>query len=322
MTEIGSALCSADALLVHLQDSPLFEITLPSKIQAYLAMGRPIIMAVRGDAARLLEQTDAGIACIPEDAPSIAAAVERLVDIGQERRDEMGRNWRKVLPAGARPVRRGEKVRTGFSRCDGSREAIMAKRFFDLSVAIVGLLVIWPIILLLALLVRLRLGSPVFFRQTRPGMHGKLFEMVKFRSMTDARDATGNVLPDADRLPPFGKFLRSSSLDELPELINVIKGDMSLVGPRPLLVRYLGRYTPEQARRHEVKPGITGWAQINGRNAISWEEKFNLDVWYVDHQSFWLDLKILWMTFAKVFKREGICQEGQATMERFRGTVE
>ncbi|MGE0918628.1 sugar transferase [Trichlorobacter lovleyi] len=198
----------------------------------------------------------------------------------------------------------------------------MAKRFFDLSVAIVGLLVIWPIILLLALLVRLRLGSPVFFRQTRPGMHGKLFEMVKFRSMTDARDATGNVLPDADRLPPFGKFLRSSSLDELPELINVIKGDMSLVGPRPLLVRYLGRYTPEQARRHEVKPGITGWAQINGRNAISWEEKFNLDVWYVDHQSFWLDLKILWMTFAKVFKREGICQEGQATMERFRGTVE
>lgn len=196
----------------------------------------------------------------------------------------------------------------------------MAKRFFDLSVAIVGLLVIWPIILLLALLVRLRLGSPVFFRQTRPGMNGKLFEMVKFRSMTDARDATGNVLPDADRLPPFGKFLRSSSLDELPELINVLKGDMSLVGPRPLLVRYLDRYTPEQARRHEVKPGITGWAQVNGRNAISWEEKFEFDVWYVENQSLWLDVKILWMTLAKVFRQEGISQAGQETMEEFRGS--
>ena len=194
------------------------------------------------------------------------------------------------------------------------------KRLFDLIAAIAGLLLILPLMLLLVLMVRYKLGSPVLFRQIRPGQHGRPFNMIKFRSMTDARDAEGNLLPDADRLPPFGRFLRSSSLDELPELINVLKGDMSLVGPRPLLMQYLDRYTPEQARRHEVKPGITGWAQVNGRNAISWEEKFQLDVWYVNNRSLLLDLKILWMTLKKVFIREGISQDGQATMEEFKGT--
>jgi sugar transferase EpsL len=197
---------------------------------------------------------------------------------------------------------------------------VIQKRFFDLIATIAGLLCIWPLLLVLALLVRRKHGSPVLFRQVRPGLFGKPFKMYKFRTMTDERDTAGNLLPDEKRLTRFGKFLRSTSLDELPELINVLKGEMSLVGPRPLLMEYLDRYTPEQARRHEVRPGITGWAQVNGRNAISWEEKFKLDVWYVDNRSLWLDIRILWMTFVKVFKREGISQAGQATMERFVGT--
>lgn len=193
------------------------------------------------------------------------------------------------------------------------------KRFFDLFLTCSGLLVIWPLVLLLAVLVRFKLGSPVFYCQQRPGLNGRPFMMYKFRTMTDDRDSGGNLLPDRERLTRFGIFLRGSSLDELPELINVLNGDMSLVGPRPLLMHYLPLYSPEQARRHEVRPGITGWAQVNGRNAISWEDKFKLDVWYIDNQSFWLDLKILWMTFNKVFKREGISQEGQATMSEFKG---
>ncbi|GAB6081143.1 sugar transferase [Desulfuromonas carbonis] len=196
----------------------------------------------------------------------------------------------------------------------------MTKRLFDFIATAIGISLTGIVLLLLSLLVRVKHGSPVLFRQTRPGLRGRPFEMYKFRTMTNDRDFAGNLLPDDQRLTPFGKFLRSTSLDELPELINVLKGDMSLVGPRPLLMEYLDRYTPEQARRHEVRPGITGWAQVNGRNAISWEEKFKLDVWYVDNRSLWLDIKILWMTFAKVFKREGISQEGQATMEKFMGT--
>ena len=197
----------------------------------------------------------------------------------------------------------------------------MLKRAFDVAATLAGVVVLWPIILALVLLVRRRLGTPVFFCQQRPGISGRPFMMYKFRTMTDARDANDVLLPDAVRLTSFGRFLRSSSLDELPELINVLKGNMSLVGPRPLLMEYLPLYTHEQARRHNVRPGITGWAQVNGRNAISWEEKFKLDVWYVDNQSFLLDLKILWLTIKKVFIREGISQEGQATMEKFTGSV-
>lgn len=195
------------------------------------------------------------------------------------------------------------------------------KRIFDLVATLSGLFLVLPLGLILTLLVRQMLGSPVLFRQTRPGRGGRPFTMYKFRTMTDARDASGILLPDEQRLTVLGRFLRSSSLDELPELINVLKGEMSLVGPRPLLMEYLPLYSAEQSRRHEVLPGITGWAQVNGRNAISWDEKFSLDVWYVDNRSFWLDLKILWMTLYKVFKREGISQEGQATMERFRGNA-
>jgi sugar transferase EpsL len=193
------------------------------------------------------------------------------------------------------------------------------KRIFDLILIIPALVVLVPVLAAAALVVRIKLGSPVLFRQMRPGFQGKPFELYKFRTMTDARGHDGALLPDAARLTRFGQFLRAASLDELPELLNVLKGDMSLVGPRPLLMQYLDRYTLEQARRHEAKPGITGWAQVNGRNALTWEEKFKLDVWYVDNQSFWLDIKIIFMTIWKILKREGINQQGQATMEEFKG---
>jgi lipopolysaccharide/colanic/teichoic acid biosynthesis glycosyltransferase len=193
------------------------------------------------------------------------------------------------------------------------------KRLFDLVVVVLSAPVWGAVTLLLILLVRRRLGSPALFRQVRPGLHGRPFTMVKFRTMTDARDAGGHLLPDADRLTPFGRLLRSTSLDELPELWNVLKGDMSLVGPRPLLMDYLPLYTPEQARRHEVRPGITGWAQVNGRNAVAWPDRFRLDVWYVDHRSLRLDMRIIWLTLVRVFQRHGVSAEGEATMSRFTG---
>jgi len=190
---------------------------------------------------------------------------------------------------------------------------------FDLALTIPALILLSPILLIVALIVRFKLGSPILFKQMRPGLHAKPFALYKFRTMTDKRGGDGQLLPDAERLTRFGRFLRASSLDELPELFNVLKGDMSLVGPRPLLMQYLPRYTPVQARRHEAKPGITGWAQVNGRNAITWEEKFKLDVWYVDNWSLWLDIKIIAMTVWKILKREGISQPGQATMAEFKG---
>jgi lipopolysaccharide/colanic/teichoic acid biosynthesis glycosyltransferase len=193
------------------------------------------------------------------------------------------------------------------------------KRLFDFSVSVVALLLLSPALLLLAILVRVKFGTPIFFTQTRPGLYGQAFKMIKFRTMTHARGADGALLPDAERLTRFGGFLRATSVDELPELWNVLWGDMSLVGPRPLLMEYLPLYSPEQARRHDVRPGITGWAQVNGRNAISWDEKFTLDVWYVDHQSFWLDMKIMLLTVKRVFQRHGISADGEVTMSRFTG---
>lgn len=198
----------------------------------------------------------------------------------------------------------------------------MLKRGFDIAVSAIALVLFSPLILILALLVRSRLGSPVLFRQKRPGLHGYAFHMVKFRTMIDARGDDGTLLPDEERLPPFGRWLRSTSLDELPELWNVLRGDMSLVGPRPLLMDYLPRYSPWQARRHETRPGVTGWAQVNGRNALSWPEKFNLDVWYVDNRSFWLDLRILFLTVLSVLRRDGISATGEATMPGFQGNEE
>lgn len=198
----------------------------------------------------------------------------------------------------------------------------MAKRTFDFSVSLLLVAVLFPLLMITAVLVQKKMGSPVFFKQVRPGLKGEPFIMYKFRTLTDVRDEKGDFLPDSQRMTRFGSILRKSSLDELPELINVLKGDMSLVGPRPLLMQYLDRYTPEQARRHDVKPGITGWAQVNGRNLLSWPEKFNLDVWYVDHHSFLLDVKILILTFISVFRSHGINQDGQATAEEFMGNID
>jgi lipopolysaccharide/colanic/teichoic acid biosynthesis glycosyltransferase len=196
----------------------------------------------------------------------------------------------------------------------------LSKRILDILAALLGLILLSPLLVVLSLLVAVKLGRPIFFKQRRPGYHGQIFQLYKFRSMRHAVDADGNLLPDAERLTSFGRFLRSNSLDELPELFNVLRGEMSLVGPRPLLVQYLDRYTPEQARRHNVLPGLTGWAQINGRNALTWEEKFRLDVWYADHWSFGLDIKILALTVGKVLKREGISAPGEATMQEFMGS--
>ena len=197
--------------------------------------------------------------------------------------------------------------------------ARLIKSFLDKSAAAIALLIFSPLILIIAIAIYRQMGSPIIFVQPRPGKDGKIFQFYKFRTMTDGKDAVGNLLPDEVRLTPLGKWVRETSVDELPQLWNILKGDMSFVGPRPLLVRYLDRYTPEQARRHEVKPGITGWAQVNGRNAISWEEKFNYDVWYIDNWSLWLDLKILFLTVLKVLQRQGINQPGRATMEEFKG---
>ena len=193
------------------------------------------------------------------------------------------------------------------------------KRFIDIVGATAGLIFFSPILAIAALLILLRMGAPILFRQIRPGLQGRPFQMVKFRTMLDATDRNGNPLPDAERLTGLGKYLRSTSIDELPGLWNVLKGEMSLVGPRPLLMEYLPLYSPEQSRRHQVRPGVTGWAQINGRNALSWDDKFALDVWYVDNQSLGLDAKILWLTMRKVVKRDGISADGEATMPKFTG---
>lgn len=195
----------------------------------------------------------------------------------------------------------------------------MLKRFFDLLCSALALLLLWPVLLVVFILVRVKLGSPALFRQQRPGLHGRPFMMIKFRTMLDALDVHGEPLPDDVRLTRFGRLLRATSLDELPELWNVFKGDMSLVGPRPLLMEYLPLYNAEQARRHGVRPGITGWAQINGRNAVGWKQKFELDTWYVDNRTFWLDISILLLTVRKVLVREGISAEGQVTMSKFSG---
>ncbi len=195
----------------------------------------------------------------------------------------------------------------------------LSKRILDLIVALSGVVILSPVILLVAILVRIFLGTPILFRQTRPGYKGRPFTVYKFRSMTDERDSQGNLLSDEVRLTLLGRFLRASSLDELPELVNVLRGEMSFIGPRPLLMQYLSLYSPEQMRRHDVHPGLTGWAQVNGRNAIDWQTRFALDVWYVDHWSFWLDVKIILMSLWKVIRHEGINQAGQATTEYFRG---
>jgi sugar transferase EpsL len=195
----------------------------------------------------------------------------------------------------------------------------VSKRLFDLAFSLAGVILLSPFLLIIAILIWVKTGRPILYKQQRPGYKGKPFAIYKFRTMTDKHDPAGNLLPDSKRLTALGRFLRSTSLDEFPEIFNILKGDMSWVGPRPLLMQYLGRYSKEQMRRHDVLPGVTGWAQVNGRNTLSWQEKFRLDVWYVDHWRFWLDIQILWMSVWKVLRREGISQDGHATAEEFMG---
>lgn len=337
LEEVGRIFAISDALLVHLADDPLFSITIPSKIQAYMYAGRPILCGIRGDAADLVQQANAGLSFAPEDPNSLVAAIQKLRSMPADDRERMGACGRTyyqkhlALSAGveqleavfektvARPAVSGREVETKRAQT-ATWSYCFWKRLLDVVGASAGLLLLSPLLLFLAIAIRWTMGAPVLFRQRRPGLHGQPFTMYKFRTMSDRRGADGSLLPDHQRLSSFGKFLRASSLDELPELFNVLCGEMSLVGPRPLLMQYLDRFTPEQARRHEAKPGITGWAQIQGRNSISWDEKFRLDIWYVDHPSIWLDIKILFRTLWTVIHRQGVNANSDVTMPEFMGS--
>jgi lipopolysaccharide/colanic/teichoic acid biosynthesis glycosyltransferase/glycosyltransferase involved in cell wall biosynthesis len=324
--QIGDIFAAADGLVLHLIDDPLFEITIPSKTQFYMAMGRPILIGVRGEAADMVTDAGAGLAVPPGDVEAMARAMIALARMPADTRAGMGARARRAYDdhygfdraTAATADLIGQVLGEGHPR---PVRAMPLKRAVDVAVSAVALVLLSPLLLATALAVRLRLGAPVLFRQVRPGLHGRPFEMVKFRTMRDALGPDGSPRPDAERLTPFGRWLRSTSLDELPELWNVLKGDMSLVGPRPLLMEYLPLYSAQQARRHEVRPGITGWAQVNGRNAIGWDEKFALDVWYVDHRSLRMDIAILGKTATKALRREGINADGAATMTRFTGPV-
>ncbi|WP_426245542.1 sugar transferase [Nocardioides sp. LHG3406-4] len=304
-SEIGEVLAAADALLVHLKDDPLFEITIPSKIQAYLLIGKPLLMGVRGDAAAMVEAAEAGEAFAPEDPAAMVTAIRRLKALPPAERAAMGRRgsayYERELSLAVGSARFADVLGRAASRVPYAR----TKRAIDVAGAASALALLAVPMAVLAALIRKRLGSPVLFRQERPGRHGKLFTILKFRTMTDQRDEDGQLLPDADRLTRFGSTLRTSSLDELPELVNVLKGDMSLVGPRPLLPRYMPYFSDAERRRFLVRPGITGLAQVTGRNLATWNERLALDTWYVDHVSPWLDLKIVGRTIKGVLTRDG-----------------
>jgi lipopolysaccharide/colanic/teichoic acid biosynthesis glycosyltransferase len=322
-SEIGDLLAAADLLLVHLKDEPLFRLTIPSKAQFYLAMGKPILMGIRGDAAELIEKAGAGVVVEPQDARALANAVLDLVRLPKDELSAMGARGRIFYE---RELSAAVGIRHTLAILDcaiaARKSGSIAKRALDVAAASAALVLLSPVILTTAAVLWLDLGSPVLFRQIRAGQHGRPFCLYKLRTMNDRRDGSGQLLPDGERLTPVARLVRRLSLDELPQLWNVLRGDMSLVGPRPLLMAYLDRYTPHQARRHQVRPGITGWAQINGRNAICWDQKLDLDVWYVDHGSLALDLKILAMTATQVFRRHGISAPGHATMSEFRGTLD
>ncbi|MFL6278423.1 MAG: sugar transferase [Blastocatellia bacterium] len=324
---IPDLLAASDACVATLKDIAMFRTTYPNKVFDYMAAGRPTLLAIDGVIRQVIEAAAGGVFVPPGDDAALAEAV-RALSADPEQAAEMGRRARAYVTEHF--DRRGQAddfaaLLRRLAASQGQRFRLLpyrraGKRLLDLSLTIPSLILLAPLLLLLAVLVRVKLGSPVLFRQRRPGLNGSAFTLMKFRTMTEARDDAGHLLPDSKRLTGFGKFLRATSLDELPELFNVLRGEMSLVGPRPLLMEYLDRYTIEQARRHEVKPGLTGWAQINGRNALAWEDKFKLDVWYVDRVSLWLDLKILVRTFVQLCKREGISAEGHATMPFFIGS--
>jgi lipopolysaccharide/colanic/teichoic acid biosynthesis glycosyltransferase/glycosyltransferase involved in cell wall biosynthesis len=321
---------SAHVGLMVLDNVPAFyRGTSPNKFFDYLACGLPVVNNYPGWLAELTLDHQLGIAVSPSDPAAFAAALIKLADqpalaasmgsnariLAESRfsRSVLADQWRQVLETTA--------TRYARRRQDYLRQQAFAlfKGLADRGAALVTLVLLSPPLAVVGLLVRCRLGTPILFRQQRPGYRGQPFWLLKFRTMTNARDASGSLLPDAQRLTPLGRWLRATSIDELPALINILRGEMSFIGPRPLLMQYLPLYSLEQARRHDVKPGFSGWAQINGRNALSWEEKFRLDVWYVEHQSFWLDLRIFLLTIWKVIRREGISAAGEATMAPFRG---
>jgi lipopolysaccharide/colanic/teichoic acid biosynthesis glycosyltransferase len=318
VSEIGEILTLSDALLVHLRDDPLFSITIPSKTQAYMMAGRPILMGVRGDAATIVVNAGVGIAFEPENAAMLAASVRRLISIGPEERYKMGE-------AGRTYYWKNLSLEVGSSRfADVLRAAshlkphvLAAKRLADVGASLTALVLLSVPMSVVAVLVKQRLGSPVLFKQVRPGINGTPFEMLKFRTMTDHRDARGQLLQDRHRLTAFGSFLRATSIDELPALWNVLVGQMSLVGPRPLLMRYTEYFTKEERLRLTVKPGITGWAQVEGRNAASWDTRLALDVRYVRNLSVGRDVRILFLTLARVFRRQGVVVDPESTMLNF-----
>lgn len=315
INEIGEILTLSDALLVHLRDDPLFSITIPSKTQAYLMSGRPILMGVRGDAARMIDDAGAGLTFEPESPTGLAEAVRALMAMTPERRHAMGvagqRHYNRELSLAVG----AEKFARVFEEAKLSKPFVLAaKRLVDVCVSTIVLALLSLPMAGVALLVQFQMGSPILFKQSRPGLDGEPFNMFKFRTMNDIRDGDGDLLPDGERLTRFGRWMRSSSIDELPELWNVLRGDMSLVGPRPLLLRYTKYFTDEESLRLDVKPGVTGWAQINGRNTAAWDERLALDVWYVRNLSICLDFKILLHTSARVFRRQGVVVDPESLM--------
>jgi lipopolysaccharide/colanic/teichoic acid biosynthesis glycosyltransferase len=324
-TAIQKILQDADTLLVHLKDDPLFSITIPSKTQAYLAAGRPIVMAVRGDAAGLIEKARAGVLAEPGNPRSIADAIRQLAALPPDERAAMGRRGRDFYKAELSMDRGVARFDAVFRSTRPSPRPLSqvyrrcGKRFVDVIVSATALLLLLPLFAAIALAIRLTMGGPVFFRQDRPGKDERILKLRKFRTMSEARDETGALLPDRDRVTKLGRLLRGASLDELPELWNVLTGDLSLVGPRPLLVEYLAYYSAEQRRRHELKPGITGLAQVSGRNGISWDERLRLDVHYVEHCSLGLDCRIILRTIGTVLAGDGGTQAVEA-LGRFRGS--
>jgi len=318
-------LAASDVCLATLRDIPMFATTYPNKIFDYMAAGRPTVLAIDGVIRQVLEASSGGIAVRPNDDAALARAVGRLCD-DRELAVRLGRNARVYVAEHFNRDKHAEQLHQLLGEIvqfRGIRKVgyQATKRIIDFMVAAAAIVLLAPVIAVLALLVRINLGAPVLFRQQRPGLNEEPFTILKFRTMHPANEEAG-LSTDEARLSPFGAFLRSTSLDELPELINVLKGEMSLVGPRPLLMEYLSRYNSDQARRHNVKPGLTGWAQVNGRNGISWERKFELDLYYVTHRSLFLDARILLLTLIRILKREGITAEGEATMPIFTGSLE
>ncbi|WP_234031342.1 sugar transferase [Mycetocola zhujimingii] len=315
LSEIGEVLGAADALLVHLKDDPLFEITIPSKTQAYLLAGRPILMGVRGDAARMVQEAGAGVAFSPEDPEDLVKGIETLLDLSPGERQSMGLAGQKYyseklsLSVGAR---RFSEVLDAASLLQP--RTLAAKRALDVAVSGLGMAVLAVPFLCVAGVVRIGIGAPVIFKQERPGRDDVPFMLLKFRTMTNARGDNGELLPDKERLTRLGSFLRRSSLDEIPELWNVFRGQMSLVGPRPLLLRYTKHFTAEERIRLKVRPGITGLAQVNGRNTASWDRRLALDVEYVKNLSLGLDVKVLWRTLGKVFSSSGVVVDAESLM--------